>query len=267
MKASRRFVRWAVVGATAVAGLALVVAVGAFLLRGSPAPVPLEQARRDFAQLGADGGGSGLAPGVYRAEGGGEGVLDRPPTRQQDGSVMPVTVRSSKPGCSSWLIEYNTSHSQGVELCREDGTVSVVARSNFQAFDFGVATVSNRSEFRCDPAIAVGGSSEGARPSRVRCHGDDSALGGAVTTELDVEYLAPREITVDKRRVAVERQRWTQKLVGERSGTLVEEWWFDRSSGMPVRASRRYQLETSTPIGRVGYRETGSWSLASLDPS
>ena len=96
---------------------------------------------------------------------------------------------------------------------------------------------------------------------------DDSALGGAVTTELDVEYLAPREITVDKRRVAVERQRWTQKLVGERSGTLVEEWWFDRSSGMPVRASRRYQLETSTPIGRVGYRETGSWSLASLDPS
>ncbi len=255
------------IGAAALGGIALVFLIGAFLLRSPPAPVPLEHARRDFDQSVAHGEGSGVPPGVYRAEGRGEGVLDRPPTNQRDGSVMPVTVQATGPGCSSWRIEYNTSHSQGLELCRQGDSVSVVARSNFQAFDFGVATVSNRSEFRCDPPIVVAGALSGSRPGRVRCHGNDTALGGDVTTDLDVEHLGSTELQVGGRTVRVEQQRWTQELVGEQSGTLVEEWWFEPSSGMPLRSTRRYDLVTSTPLGRVGYRESGTWTLTSLSPT
>ena len=142
-----------------------------------------------------------------------------------------------------------------------------MARSNFQAFDFGVATVSNRSEFRCDPPIVVAGALSGSRPGRVRCHGNDTALGGDVTTDLDVEHLGSTELQVGGRTVRVEQQRWTQELVGEQSGTLVEEWWFEPSSGMPLRSTRRYDLVTSTPLGRVGYRESGTWTLTSLSPT
>lgn len=262
----RRVVRLVLIGAAGLALVVTVVVVLAFLRRSTPTAVSVDDAMRRYRRAPGAAALSTLGPGVLRAAGGGSNGMDRLPTRQEDGSSMPVTIESIGGGCSRWRIDYNTSHSQALDLCATDGRVDVVAQRTDQSWDLGVITVSNTGEFRCDPPVTVRTPVDRPGDQQTRmCRGTNSSVDGPATVELRVEDFGETTLRIGGDAVAAVHQRWVQTLRGTQAGVLRDDWWFAASDGLPLRSERDYQLSTPTPLGDVRYTESGRWTLTSLE--
>lgn len=261
----RLLLRALVVGVAVAVVIAAVVVI-AYLRRSTPSEVSVDEALRRYRSSEQLQNTALLGPGVFEAQGAGWNDLDRPPIRQEDGASMPVTVESISEDCSSWRIDFNSSHSQALDFCTNDSGVEIVAQRTSKAWDLGVVTVSNVGEFSCQPPIPVLSSGGGSVDTSDRtCRGTNSSVDGPATVELRVEDLGEATVDIDGESVRARHQRWTQTLSGSQSGTLRDEWWFDAASGLPLRAERDYTLSTPTPLGVANYAESGRWALTSLE--
>jgi hypothetical protein len=207
------------------------------------------------------------AAGVYRATGSGTERISFPPNSQDDGAVMPVTVRHVANGCWTWRIDFNEAHWQEYKFCPQDAELLLESQRNYQSWDFGALQVENVARSTCEPPapIVVRGLEPGDTV-RHHCRGTSSAVSGTSTTQGPVEFVGSETVDVGGTKVLATRQARHQTISGSQRGTIEEEWWFVARTGLPLRANRDYVIKSDSPVGEITYTERGSWVLQSLQP-
>jgi hypothetical protein len=270
----RRHHPWRIllVAATLVGAVAFGYPTVRYAFRSHPDAKSMSSAVSEFRRPGTTEQSAGVAflrpaAGVYRATGSGTEHISFPPNSQHDGAVIPVTVRHGADGCWRWRIDFNEAHWQEYDFCPQQAELLLESQRNFQSWDFGATKVENVARYTCDPPapIVVRDPQPGTK-LRHHCTGTSSAVPGTSTTEGPVDIVGTAPVTVGGERVLAIHQVRHQTISGAQRGTLEEEWWFAARTGLPLRASRDYRIQSSSPIGDITYTERGSWALESLEP-
>lgn len=261
-------------GAIVLLGVVVVavgVFVGAYLLRSTPDARSVDDAVEEFRKqttVAPDASFSQPDPGVYEAVGSGEESISVPPATQVDGDTMPITVRLLPEGCWRWRIDYNSAHWHEYEFCPEGTGLIMASQRNSTSWDLGVQTLTNLSITECDPPapILVAGSEPGDEVQH-RCVSSNSATGGESPVVGPSTMVGEETLTIGGEEVATIHQRRTTTMSGAQSGDLLEDWWLERETGLPVRVERSYEITTDSAVGEIVYREDGEWQLRSMTPS
>ena len=205
--------------------------------------------------------------GVYEAAGEGSEHISSPPNSQDDGAVMPITIRYLPDGCWTWRIDYNTAHWHEFDYCPKGNQLLLVAQRNFQAWDFGAIKVDNLGQYTCDPPapVVVEDPQAGERFEH-HCTGTNSAAPGSSTTAGPAVIVGLETLTIGGTEVPAVHQRRVQQLSDSQSGQVTEDWWLAPDTGLPLRSERTYRVESGSVIGKITYSEQGSWQLTSLEP-
>lgn len=257
-----------------VAGLLVIgvaVVVLAYVFRNSPGQKSVKSAAQHFfatTTTAPTPKAFTLPPaGVYTASGSGTERINEPPNSENDSPTMPVSVSYAAGGCWWWRIDYNTASWHEYEFCPKGKTLLLVAQRNYQAWNFGIVSVTNLAQFSCSPAspIVVQSPVPG-RTYSLHCVGTNTAVAGRSTSEGPVTIVGVGTVRVDGVTVPAIHITRRQTMTGGQTGHLYESWWFDSLTGMPLQASRNYHLVTRSPIGQISYTEEGSWRLNSLIP-
>jgi hypothetical protein len=266
--------RYGLLALTAVAVATFAYPTVRYAFRSHPDAKSMTSAVSEFRVPGATGQSQSapaslLRPeaGVYQATGKGTEKISFPPNSQRDGAVIPVTVRHTANGCWRWRIDYNEAHWHEYDFCPRDAQLFLYSQRNFQSWDFGATKIDNLARYTCDPPAPI--VDRGVMPGQEfthRCTGTNSAVSGESTTAGPVEIVGSEPLTVGGTKVMAIRQVRRQTITGAQRGTVEEEWWFASGTGLPLRATRNYRIESSSPIGDITYTETGEWALQSLQP-
>jgi hypothetical protein len=207
------------------------------------------------------------APGIYTAAGEGSEHISSPPNSQDDGALMPITVRYLPDGCWNWHIDYNSAHWHEFDYCPKGTELLLVAQRNFQSWDFGAMKVDNLGPYTCDPPAPI--VVEDPQPGQTfehHCTGENSAAPGPSTSAGPSTIVGTETLDIGGVQVPAIHQTRAQQMTGAQVGDVTEDWWFAADNGLPLRAKRRYKLDTQSVIGRITYTEQGSWQLTSLEP-
>ena len=245
---------------------------GRYLFRSHPGAKSVDSAvdeLRSSTSLEGSGTASFARPavGVYQAAGEGSEHISTPPNSQDDGAVMPITVRYLPDGCWTWHIDYNSAHWHEFDFCPKGNELLLVAQRNYQAWDFGAMKIDNTGTYTCEPAapIVVEDPQPGERFEH-HCSGDNTAAPGDSISAGPAIIVGTETLTIDGAEVPAVHQTRTQQMSGTQSGQVTEEWWFAPDTGLPLRAERHYKIDSPSVIGKVSYTEDGSWQLSSLVP-
>lgn len=253
---------------------AIAYSLSSYWLRAQPGAKSVSaavQELRGSAGHGVAGGGAFRypppSPGVYSLAGSGAERISFPPNSQRDGSVMPATVTTLGHGCWRWRLDYNVAHWEEYDFCASGTQLVQAANRNGQRWDFGSFSVSNTARFTCPagtdvlPAdVSVG------QEVRWTCTGENSAVPGATEARTTVQMLGTQDLRIAGTSVRAVHERQDTVLSGSQRGTVVMEWWFSASTGLPLRVSRTITISTASPVGDITYTESGSWRMTSLDP-
>jgi hypothetical protein len=257
------------------AGLVLSVVLYVFLsyeFRSTPGAKSVHSAISAF-HAGRDASTANLrypspAQGVYELSGRGNEHISFPPNSQHDGSVMPASVTYLPGGCWRWHLDYNVAHWEEYDFC--PGATGLVQRANrnSQAWDFGTLQITNLATFSC-PAntVVLPDTPMAGKTIRWTCQGTSTAVKGTATARVAMRVIASSAVTLgNHQEVAAIHEIQTTTLSGAQKGTVVENWWFSASSGLPLRVDRQIQITTASPLGAIHYSENGSWRMTSLAP-
>jgi len=266
------WIRIALLAVAAVVVLGGVYTVGRYVFRSHPGAKSIDSAVDDLrasSSLDASNptGFTRPAEGIYEAAGQGSEHISAPPNSQDDGAVMPITVRWLPDGCWNWHIDYNRAHWHEFDYCPKGSELFLVAQRNYQAWDFGAMKVDNLGVYTCDPPAPI--VVEDPRPGQTfehHCTGENSAAPGPSTSAGPSTIVGTETLTIGGTDVAAIHQTRAQKMTGAQVGDVTEDWWFAADTGLPLRAERRYKLDTQSVIGNITYTEQGSWQLTSLEP-
>jgi hypothetical protein len=257
-----------VAGAVLLLGAAFVV--GSFIFRDQPTERSVDDAVDAFRSSSTAVEPNSFAQpdaGVYEAVGTGGEAISAPPMEQIDSRTMPVTVTPSTDGCWTWRIDYNSAHWHEYDFCPEGTGLILEGQRNSQSWDLGVDTITNLSTTTCDPpaAILVAGAEPGDAVQH-RCAGVNTAAPGDSLAAGPSTMVGRETLVIGGDEVDAVHQRRETTMTGAQRGTIDEDWWLDPTTGLPLRVDRDYDLRTDSVIGEIGYTETGSWQLTSLEP-
>ncbi len=268
----RHRVRRVVIVVIVVLVALLSVPVISYIFRSKPGPVSLGSAGRLFRATTTTVPRPkvfALPPaGVYRASGSGFEQIAVPPDTIHDSAAMPVTVSYLPDGCWRWHLDYSTAHWHEYDFCPHDGRLLLTAQRNSLTVNLGLTSITNLAKFSCDPPSPI--VVDQPRTGEVyahRCTGTNTAAAGVSTAAGPVTLIGVTTVDIGGKPVEAIALTRRQKITGGQSGTLDEEWWFARSTGMPLREVRNYHLSTSSPVGSIAYTEAGDWELNSMTPA
>jgi hypothetical protein len=243
-----------------------------YALRPTPGPKSMQSAVNAF-RGGHDTKGAVLryqlpAQGVYQLKGHGTERISFPPNSQNDGAVMPASVTYLDGGCWRWHLDYNVAHWEEYNFCPNARQLVQPVNRNYQSWNFGTMAITNLSTFSCPATtVVLDDAPVAGQVSRWTCTGTSSAIRGSTTSHVVMEVRGSTTISIgDARSVRAVHEVQTTTLRGAQTGSVVENWWFSASSGLPLRVDRQIQILTASPLGTITYREAGSWQLASLAP-
>ncbi|MEJ5255398.1 MAG: hypothetical protein WHS89_08625 [Acidimicrobiales bacterium] len=259
-----------------VVGLGVAVLIGllslaALVVRGRPpAPRSVDEAIESYRARPA-----GIAPvgrevelpvfGVYTAVGDGRERLSFQATEQRMGPIMPVTVSPSDPGCFEVRVDYHANHWQTWNYCWRDGTLLDTGGRVFQRFDLVVAAPESLSTSTCDPAVVLRPQMEPGDEWTQSCVIQTPGMGSSSTSGPH-RSLGDELLRVGGEDVLTRHVRDERTYSGAQSGTGRVDLWLDAGTGLPVRSEWDLQIESPSPLGTIGYRESGHWTLDSRAP-
>lgn len=258
--------------------VAVLVAAGAatfgrYVFRDRPGPQAIETALRHYRALPSPPPVTGEryrfpSPGVYEVEGQGSERVSFPPNSQRDGSVMPGTVSYQADGCWVWRLDYNVAHSEDYEFCPRNSELTLAGSGNTQTWDFGVAKISNRARFTCEPpaTVLLADPRPGQTYTRV-CTGTSTAIQGQTTTTTTTRIIGVEELSIGGTKRAAIHQRQESIVSGAQTGSETADWWQAATTGLPLRMERHIRIDSRSPLGgTITYTEDGSWQMRTLEP-
>lgn len=266
-----RNIKWwvpvAAIGGVVIIAATLIVLL--FVNRDEPGARSMDDALDDFrSDTSTAGATDGPPEGVYQLEGSGTEALSFPPLTQSDGATMPMTINSTEDGCWSMRIDYNEAHWQDWQLCSDNTAVSEFGGRTFQRWDLGATTIDNTSLFVCEPAVIFVdlAARQGATSPR-SCTGTNEAVEGETITAGTDTVVGFEQLAVGIEQVDAIHIRSDQVASGSQTGTIVNDFWFRVSDGLPLRGERNSTIESNSPVGTITYTEEGSWQLVSTEPA
>jgi hypothetical protein len=165
-------------------------------------------------------------------------------------------------------LDFNVAHWEDFVFC--PSAVGLVQTSNhvYQSWDFGVASVTNLSTVTC-PANTVVLPRDPKEDARLTwtCleRNTNTAIGSGVSTTR-ARVVGFKTLRVGDVAVPTVEERQTATVSGAQTGSVITDWWFATSTGLPVRLDRHRVVHSPSPIGTVTYTEDGSGVLTSLEP-
>jgi hypothetical protein len=259
----------AVLGVLVVAALVLVIP---YELRAHPGPVPVNSVVKGFeGRNSTEGGGKHAytlpAQGVYSVKGSGTEQINVPPNSQRDGSTMPASVTYVNHGCWRWRVDYNVAHWEAYNFCPNRTNLLEGAEVNWQSWDFGTVKVTNLEQVFCQKAaVVLPLKPRSGQTFRWSCTGTNTSVSGKTSQRVVVHIVGMTDVKVGDVSVPVVHEVQDTSLSGTQHGSVTENWWFSRESGLPVRLTRKVVVYSSSPIGTVTYHESGVWQMTSLEP-
>lgn len=255
--------RRAAIGVSVV--LVAIVAVAAWALWPRSAnEVTEDQALEDFRERS---GGTDAreepaatlpAAGVYTYAAEGEetvrlGVLPSQ-LRPLSERVTAVVVREDE--CFELTLNLFAEHVEDTRFCRDGDTLRIAVHRKHQR----LGAISAEAEVACDPELVIGDADEGDAACSLEMSAGPATMRATVSGTLQVggaEDVAVGSGTVSALPVEVDRT-----VSGDLSGRMVERWWFDAATWLPVRIEREIRLE-----GPATFDESSTLVLSSAEPT
>jgi hypothetical protein len=259
--------------AVAVAVVAALLAVGLFVRawndRGARA-ASVDRTVEGFREGSTGSSAAALlvpAVGVYTYDAQGSERLSLLGTTQAWGDPMPATVTRDERGCWTLRIDLSTNHLQSATYCPAGRVLEEVAGSTRQTFDFVAASVTDVTEFTCDPPSTLLRLDARVGESwRSACAGRSPERGTAVTSAGPTTYLGRQRVRIGSTDVDALHYRIERTLSGDQRGTERTEAWFHPDTGLLLQEVRNVQVASPSPLGDVNYTEQGRFQLHSLTP-
>jgi hypothetical protein len=207
------------------------------------------------------------AAGVYTYDASGTERLSLLSTTQAWGNPMPGTVTTDARGCWTIRFDFSTNHSQATTYCPAGRVLQEVTGSTSQTFDFVAASVTDVTDFVCDPPgqlIRLDATVGQSWPQT--CKGHSPARGTQVTSAGTNTFLGREKVRIGGTTVNALHYRVDRGLTGDQTGTERTELWFHPDSGLTLRETRLVRVASPSPIGDVTYTEEGTFTLTSLVP-
>jgi hypothetical protein len=268
--------RWPWVVGVLVAIVAIPFAVLGILFawREHPGAKPLSEAVESYRQgesaPSSVPGVTRVAAGVYSAAGSGHEAISFPSLSQDDGAALPLTVQYEDDDCWVVRIDYNQAHWQTWRYCRGDTAGSVLEHGGqtYQRWDLGATQIVNTSTFVCDPpVVAIMPDAASGTTWPASCRGTNTQVSGTTTSAGPYTLIGEEDLLIAGTSVPAQHYRQDRTVSGAQSGDELNDVWFVKGSGLPVRSERSLRLESSSPLGTITYTETGWWQLTSLEPN
>ena len=265
--------RPAVVLPVAAVVAALLVGVGVFVRAWNDRGPSAASVDRSVAGFRDDHNGSGSASllrpeaGVYTYDATGTEQLSLLSTSQAWGNPVPGTVTTDDRGCWTIRFDFSTNHTQATTYCPAGRVLQERTGSTSQTFDFVAASVTDVTDFVCDPPgqlIRLDATAGQTWPQS--CVGRSPARGTQVTSAGTNTYLGREQLRIGGTTVRALHYRVDRDLSGDQKGTERTELWFHPDTGLTLRETRRVRVASPSPIGDVIYTEEGTFTLTSLVP-
>jgi hypothetical protein len=206
--------------------------------------------------------------GVYTMRGKGLERISFPPDSQHDGALVPVTISYLSSACWRMRLDFNAAHWEDYVFCPSALGLRQPGTHVYQAWDFGVTSITNLSTVTC-PAKTVVLPREPKEDALLTwtCleRNTNTAIGSGVSSTR-ARVIGFKTLRVGDVSVPTVEERQTATVSGAQTGSVVTDWWFATSSGLPVRLERHRVVHSPSPIGTVTYTEDGSGVLTSLEP-
>lgn len=261
---------WRVLIGSAV--LLVVVVLGAVLWfvfgREQPRQVSDATALEQFQQsagAGSSPAAGGPPAGVYSATAAGSESIGVPGLDERLGSNAPVRVTHEADGCFMYRVDFNDHHWRSWTFCPTPDTT--FALTGLQSWTYRKApgvTVDSLGTYVCEtpigylwPEAAAGETRQGS------CTGTASDADGVTADEGTTEVLGRTTLTIAGQTVDVVNVRSSDVLSGAQTGTEIDEWWLDATTGLPV----KIVTDVRVKISGSDYRENATLELADLVPA
>jgi len=264
----------AVVGALVlvVVGLCAYVFV-AYELRTHPGAESVGSALHGFRVSGATTSvpGSSYAfpqAGVYTMRGKGLERISFPPESEQDGTLVPVTITYPSSACWHIRLDYNVAHWEDYVFCPSALGLRQTSNHVYQAWDVGATTITNMSTVSCpaNTVVLPRDPKEGALLTWTCLERNSNTAIGSGVSSYRARIVGFTTLRIGGVAVPTVEERQTATVSGAQTGSVIMDWWFATSTGLPVRLDRHRVVHSPTPIGTVTYTEDGSDLLTSLKP-
>lgn len=212
----------------------------------------------------ADAAGRPVA-GVYSATASGSESIGLPGFDETLGPNAPVTVTYADEGCYSYRADFNSHHWRAWTFCpTENATFSLTKLTSWTARKAPGLNIATLTTYTCERPLdflwndaAVGDTRSGT------CTGT-SDMDDSVTSDAgSIEVLDRASLTIDGTTVDVIHARTTDKFGQAQTGSEVDEWWLDATTGLPVKV----EVNASLKGGASNYAETPHLALTSLTPA
>lgn len=261
-----------------VAGLLAALVLVVLLGGEEPREVTVDEARQRLGTSTTGPGTTGTTagpdtptrptPGVYLYRGEGTEDTSFPPLVEQQGPDMPATITWDGPDCFTFRIDYNSNHWQSWDLCLTAEGLEERGGTTFARRDFTVGVIDSEATFACDPPapwLPVG--VEPGDTWDVSCTGTNSTIDGETVSAGTTTYVGTETLVIGGVEVEAHHLSEPRTLSGAQTGDEQSDLWLAVDDLLPLKAERRVDVSTSTPIGAVDYSETSSWELTDLSPT
>ena len=263
----RRGLRATLIVLACVVVLAVVAALVFFLGRDRAEELTDDQALDDFraANSGSSEAAGRPDAGVYAATATGNESIGLPGFDEELGPNAPLTLTYGDGVCFTSRVDFNSHHWRSWTYCPSStATFALVGLESWTPRKAPGLDLTTLSTYTCDTPLDVVWAEPTVGETRAGACTGVSDLDDAVTADrAAAEVLGLDTIEIDGRDVDVVRVRTTDEFSDAQTGTEVGEWWFDATTGLPV----RFSVDASLSGGSGDYAEDFDVTLTSLRPA
>ena len=265
---SRHRLRNVLIGVAALIVVVFVAGVLWFVVgREQAEELTDDQALDDFraANSGSSEAAGRPDAGVYAATATGNESIGLPGFDEELGPNAPLTLTYGDGGCFTSRVDFNSHHWRSWTYCPSStATFALVGLESWTQRKAPGLDLTTLSTYTCDTPLDVVWAEPTVGETRAGACTGVSDLDDAVTADrAAAEVLGLDTIEIDGRDVDVVRVRTTDEFSDAQTGTEVGEWWFDATTGLPV----RFSVDASLSGGSGDYAEDFDVTLTSLRPA
>ena len=181
------------------------------------------------------------------------------------GPNAPVTVTHGDDGCFTYRADYNSHHWRSWTFCpTATATFALTGLDSWTERDAPGLDIATLSTYECDEPLDFLWAGATIGETRVGACTGVSDIDGAITEDAGrIEVLDLGTMEVGGERVDVVHVRTTDTFSRAQTGSEVDEWWLDATTGLPL----KIVVDATLKGGPSDYSETSTLQLSTLRPA